>query len=107
RVRVAGQELSASIPEDARGAIMLACYAHDILFAQEIPQGISARNCFWASVAHVEESAGALLVTLAELPLRALITREAGAALKIEPGLRVVTILKATSLVYAGKPPQS
>ncbi len=102
RLRVGGVELSAMIPETATGEVRLACYAHDILLASEIPRAISARNCIRTRVEELEEAGGVVLVRLAAPPVRALVTPEAVRALELRPGGEVVAILKATAIFHTG-----
>jgi molybdate transport system ATP-binding protein len=103
RVRVGSVELAAALPEGASGAVRLACYAHDVLLsALPLPVGLSARNVFEARVASVAPAGEAVLVGLADPPLRALVTTEAAAALGLRPGAPVGVVLKATSLAYLG-----
>lgn len=102
RVWVGARELAVVLPAGVSGRVKLACYAHDVLLAKEMPGLISARNCFPVTVAQTEDVGGAVLVSLAELPLRALITSEAAAALDVRKGAAMVAIVKSTSLVFVG-----
>jgi len=103
RVRVeGGAELVASLPPGLSGRVRLACYASDVLLAAAAPASISARNVVPARVAAIEPAGDALLVELAGLPLRALVTRAAVDALALRPGEPTVAILKATSITYLG-----
>lgn len=102
QVRVGPWELSALLPESLTGNVRLACYAHDILLAAKIPDGISARNCLPASVASLQSAGSAVLVTLETPPLRVLVTDEAVASLNLKPGSEVVAIIKATSIAVLG-----
>ena len=103
KVRVDSRELSAVLPHGASGRVKLACYAHDVLLAKDMPGLISARNCFPVTVSGVETAGGAVLASLAELPLRSLITVEAAAALEVRKGASLVAIVKSTSLVFVGE----
>lgn len=98
RVRVGPWELSVLLPESQTGEVRLACYAHDILLAAEVPTGISARNCLPARVASLLTAGSAVLVTLDAPRLRVLVTDEAVASLRLTPGSAVVAIIKATSI---------
>jgi molybdate transport system ATP-binding protein len=100
KIDVGGVELFARVGSE--GSVRLACYAHDILLATEEPRGISARNCFWSTVASIAPAGDAMLVTLGAPPLRVLVTPEAVRSLQLGSGKRVVAIIKATSLAYMG-----
>jgi molybdate transport system ATP-binding protein len=103
RVRVGSVELAAALPDGVSGHVRLACYAHDVLLsALPLPRGLSARNVFPARVAGAAPVGDAVLVELADPPLRALVTPEAAAALDLRPGAPVGVVLKATSLAYLG-----
>jgi molybdate transport system ATP-binding protein len=102
RVRVGDVELSVLLPEGASGAVRLACYAHEVLLAREAPSAISARNVFRARVRDMGEAGGAVLATLVDPPLRALVTAEAARDLALAPGAEVVAIVKSTSFAYLG-----
>jgi molybdate transport system ATP-binding protein len=102
RVRVDGIELAAMVPESASGRVRLACHAHDILLASEVPAGLSARNVFAATVVSTRSLGETVLVELESPRLRALVTPEAARALGIAPGARLFAVLKATSVVYLG-----
>jgi molybdate transport system ATP-binding protein len=102
RVRMGDLELSVLLPEEARGEVRLACYAHDILLAVERPRGISARNIFPSRVRGIEKTAGGALVDLDGVQLRALLTPEALESLSLTPGSPVFVIIKATSIAYLG-----
>jgi molybdate transport system ATP-binding protein len=98
RVRCGAVELAVELPEGAAGRVRLAVYATDVIFATEMPRGISARNRLWTEIAAVEPAGPSVLVTLAEPRIRAVVTREAAEALGIRAGARLVAIIKATSL---------
>jgi molybdate transport system ATP-binding protein len=102
RVAVGPRELSVLLPESMTGEVRLACYAHDILLAAKVPDGISARNCFPARVASILTAGSAVLVTLEAPTLRVLVTDEAVASLGLKPGAHVVAIIKATSIAVLG-----
>jgi molybdate transport system ATP-binding protein len=102
RVCVDGVELAAIVPENVAGTVRLACYAHDILLARSILEGISARNVLSTTVAAIRSLSDAVLVELARPRLKALVTPEAARSLGLTPGAGVVCVLKATSLVYLG-----
>jgi molybdate transport system ATP-binding protein len=101
-VRCGHVELHAYVPEGLSGDVRLGCYAHDILLAISEPKEISARNVVWTMATAVEPAGEAVLVTLAEPPVKALVTRDAAERLGLEAGRRLVAILKATSIVYLG-----
>lgn len=103
RLSAGGVEICAALPEGAAGEVRLACYAHDIILATAMPEGLSARNCFWTEVVSVEPTAGAVLVKLGAPPLVATITSEARRALDIRPGARVVAVIKSTSIACLGR----
>jgi molybdate transport system ATP-binding protein len=102
RVRVGAVELAAMVPRGASGRLRLACYAHDVLLALRPPEGISARNVFPARIASVEHLEDAVLVQLHDPPLRAIITPQAAAALRLSAGATVTAIVKATSIACLG-----
>ncbi|HET8760920.1 MAG TPA: ATP-binding cassette domain-containing protein [Nitrospiria bacterium] len=102
QVQVGPWVLSVLLPESLTGDVRLACYAHDILLAAKIPDGISARNCLPASVVSLQSAGSAVLVTLETPPLRVLVTDEAVASLNLKPGSDVVAIIKATSIAVLG-----
>jgi molybdate transport system ATP-binding protein len=104
RVRVGPWELSVLLSKSQIGDVRLACYAHDILLAAEVPTGISARNCLPARVASLLPAGSAVLVTLESPRLRVLVTDEAVASLGLTPGSSVVAIIKATSIAVLGAP---
>lgn len=100
RVRVGDLELSAMV--SGTGDVRLACYAHDILLATEMPRGLSARNVFWTTLSSLEPAGDAVLVTLSAPPLRVLVTSDAARAMDLAIGAKVVAILKATSIASMG-----
>ncbi len=102
RVRVAGVELSALLPESARGEARLACYAHDVLVAALPTSRISARNIFATTVAAVSRAGDAVLVEVDRPRLKALVTPEAVEELGLEPGAHVTALIKATAIAYLG-----
>ncbi|RPH46675.1 MAG: ATP-binding cassette domain-containing protein [Planctomycetota bacterium] len=102
RASVDGVELTALIPEGVSGAIRLGCYAHDILLASSPPEGLSARNVFPVRVAAVIPTGDAALVELTRPRLRALLTAEGVAALRLRAGSEAYCVLKAASIVYLG-----
>jgi molybdate transport system ATP-binding protein len=102
RVRAGETELSVRLPEGAAGAVRLGCYAHEVLLAREAPASISARNVFPAVVEELKEAGDAVLATLADPPLRVLLTADAARELALAPGARVVAVLKSTSIAYLG-----
>jgi molybdate transport system ATP-binding protein len=102
QVRVGPWELSVLLPDSLTGDVRLACYAHDILLAATVPDGISARNCLPARVASLVAAGSTALVTLDTPPLRVLVTDEAVASLGLKPGSGVFAIIKATSIVVLG-----
>lgn len=101
-VRCGHVELHAYVPEGTSGDVRLGLYAHDILLAISEPKEISARNIVWTMATAVEPAGDAVLVTLAEPPVKALVTRDAAERLGLEAGRRLVAILKATSIAYLG-----
>jgi molybdate transport system ATP-binding protein len=102
RVLVDGVDLAAVVPADASGGARLACYAHDVLLAAEVPRGISARNVFPVRVSSVVRAGEAFLVEVGKPALRALLTAEAVERLGLRQGSDAVAVVKATSLVYLG-----
>ncbi len=102
RASVDGVELAALIPDDARGAVRLGCYAHDILLATSPPEGLSARNVFPVRVGSVIPTGDAALVELTRPRLRALLTAEGVQALGLRAGSEAYCVLKAASIVYLG-----
>lgn len=102
RVRVEGVELHAAIPASATGGARLACYAHEIVLARDVPRAISARNRLDARVAALEPAGDAVIVTIDRPRLRAIITPEALHELDLAVGTPVVALVKALSMVYLG-----
>jgi molybdate transport system ATP-binding protein len=102
RVQVGSHELTVLLPDEVRGDVLLACYAHDILLALEAPRGLSARNVFPVRISSVTPVGDAALVELEAPPLRVLVTGEARDTLDIRPGTSKIAILKATSITYLG-----
>ncbi len=102
RVRLGLVELATGIPESARGEVRLACYAHDILLANQRPAEISARNVFPCVVRSSAPAGSSVLVDLGEIPLRALVTPQAVESLSLKPGSAVFVVIKATSIAYLG-----
>jgi molybdate transport system ATP-binding protein len=103
QVKVGNIELVTTLPPDTAGEVRLACYAHDILLANGMLHGISARNCFWTMVDSVVNVGETVIVTLQDPPLRVLVTPEAVASLGMKPGTKIVAIIKATSITYLGR----
>jgi molybdate transport system ATP-binding protein len=101
-VRCGHLELHATVPPDVSGDVRLGCYAHDVLLAMSEPKEVSARNVFWTMVTAVEKAGEAVLVSLAEPPVKAIVTKEAAERLEIDVGKRLVALLKATSIRYLG-----
>jgi molybdate transport system ATP-binding protein len=102
RVKVGNLELAASLPEGVQGEVLLACYAHDVLLALEVPKGISARNVFPVRIAKVEPAGDAALIELESPALRVVVTSEARDSLDLRAGTSKIAILKATSIAYLG-----
>jgi len=102
RVRTESSELAVPLPADASGDVRLACYAHDVLLARDRPPAISARNLVETTVRSLEPAAGAVLVSLADPPIRALVTEAAAEELGLAPGVPIVAILKSTSIAHLG-----
>ncbi|MEW6074218.1 MAG: TOBE domain-containing protein [Planctomycetota bacterium] len=99
RVRAGGVELAVRLPEGIAGAVRLGCYAHDVILAHERPAAISARNVFPAVVRELTGAGGNVLATLADPPLRVLLTAEAAQELVLAPGAAVFAIVKTTAIV--------
>jgi len=102
RVRTGDVDLSVPLPEGASGAVRLGCYAHEVLLARAAPASISARNVFPAVVRELGEAGDAILATLAEPPLRVLVTADAARELALAPGAAVFAVVKSTSIAYLG-----
>ena len=101
-VHVDGIELSAILPPNVEGHVRLACYAHDILLATEVPQHISARNTFVVRFASVVPAGEVVMVEIEKPSIRAILTAEAAKSLGVVAGGRGFAVLKATSIVYLG-----
>jgi molybdopterin-binding protein len=100
RIRVGDVELAADVR--GSGDVRLACYAHDVLLAAEVPRAISARNCIATTVAAVEPAGETVLVTLERPPIRALVTADAARELGLRPGAATVAVVKAMSIAIMG-----
>ena len=101
-VRVDEIELSVILPPKVDGHVRLACYAHDILLATEVPQHLSARNTFVVRFASVVAAGEVVLVEIEKPAIRAILTSEAAKSLGVAAGGRGFAVLKATSIVYLG-----
>jgi molybdate transport system ATP-binding protein len=101
-VRVGDLELVVPLPTKVSARIRLACYAHDILLATELPRAHSARNVFWTSISSIEDAGNVVLIGLSEPPVRVLVTHSAVKELDLHPGKRIAALIKATSLAYLG-----
>lgn len=96
-----GIVLRAPAVAGAEGApVTLALFAEDVLLARGPVDGLSARNALAMRVESIEESGDSVLVALGDGPrkLRSRITRDARAALGIDPGAPVTAVFKSASL---------
>ena len=102
RVEVDGVMLRAALPVGAEGAVRLACYAHDILFAGRRPTDLSARNILSARITSITSAGDCVLVEINPPALRAIVTNEAATEMDLQVGREAVAIIKSTAITFLG-----
>lgn len=101
RVEWEGAVLRAPAVRGAEGSeVTLALFAEDVLIARGPVEGLSARNALPMRVDSIDDSGDSVLVVLSSGPrrLRSRVTRDALAALRLEPGAEVSAVFKSASL---------
>jgi molybdate transport system ATP-binding protein len=103
RVEVDGVDLEVMLPDEATGAVRLACFGRDIILAREKPGVLSARNCLATRVRSIEITGAMAIVELEPPRLKTVITTEAVDAMELAAGAEVWAIIKATAIAYLGE----